>query len=410
MANSEPQGGAAAADFESLARQYWNAWGDALRSASPDAGAQGAQALQDAIGRWARMAQGQAQPGAADDVVGRLDAQARQWYAQMQQVAAQFAGRDGSAADVVDAWKRALGAAGVNPFPEMFRSMRGPGLHDFEHWMEQAAPLLRAWRAQGSDLLDLPTFGFAREHQERWQRLVQAQLELQQRTEAYNALMLKASQQAYALLERRLAEREQPGLQIESPRALFDLWIEAAEEAYAEVALSPEFRDAYGHLVNAQMRVRGAVQREVEQLCRLFDMPTRSELDGAHRKIVELERQVRRLRDAVVPSSSASPEAVPPRKPAGAAKAGKPRKSAARSSRPAAAKRTAKAAPGKPAAREAPPQAAGAGRRVTTRPSQGDASSPARRAAGRAKRSASAVTGKPSSRSAAMKKTTRSKR
>ncbi|MEZ0470356.1 class III poly(R)-hydroxyalkanoic acid synthase subunit PhaE [Luteimonas salinilitoris] len=410
MANSEPQGGAAA-DFESLARQYWNAWGDALRSASPDAGAQGAQALQDAIGRWARMAQEQEQPGAADVVVARFDAQARQWYAQMQQVAAQFAGRDGSAADVVDAWKRALGAAGVNPFPEMFRSMRGPGLHDFEHWMEQVAPLLQAWRAQGSDLLELPAFGFAREHQERWQRLAQAQVELQQRTEAYNALMLKASQQAYAILERRLAEREQPGLQIESPRALFDLWVDAAEEAYAEVALSPEFREAYGDLVNAQMRVRGVVQREVEQLCRQFDMPTRSELDGAHRKIVELERQVRRLRDAVVSSTVASPEAAAVRKPAKAAKAGKPRKSAARSGQPAAVKRNAKTTTSKPvAARKTPSRTAGTGQRASKRPPRSNASSPAKRAAGRAKRSASAAAGKASPAPGAVKKAARSKR
>lgn len=389
MANSERQGGAGGADFEALARQYWGAWGDALRGASPDADAPGAQTMQDAVGWWTRMAQGRGQPGAADDVVARFDAQARQWYARMLQVAAQFAGRDGSAADVVEAWKRALGAAGVDPFPEMFRSMRGPGLHDFEHWMEQAAPLLRAWRAQGRDQLDLPTFGFAREHQERWQRLAQAQVELQQRTEAYNALMLKASLRAYDILERRLAEREQPGLQIDSPRALFDLWIDAAEEAYAEVALSPEFREAYGNLVNAQMRVRGAVQREVEQLCRLFDMPTRSELDGAHRKILELERQVRRLRDAVAASTAAPPGAAPARKPAKAAKSA--RAAGASKRQTAGPGRSAKAGRGAKATEKAPAGTAGAGQRAPKRPPRSNSTSPAMRAAGRAKRSAPAA-------------------
>ena len=52
-----------------------------------------------------------------------------------------------------------------------------------------------------------------------------------------------------------------------SARALFDLWIDAAEEAYAQVALSPEFREVYGAYVNAQMRLRNGMPR--------IDLPSR---------------------------------------------------------------------------------------------------------------------------------------
>ena len=82
---------------------------------------------------------------------------------------------------------------------------------------------------------------------------------------------------------------------------MFDLWIDAAEEAYAEIALSPEFRKVYGGLVDAQMRVRSGMQKEVEQMSEKLGMPTRSEVDSAHRKIAELERQLRRMRDARAP-------------------------------------------------------------------------------------------------------------
>src|SRR5690606_3918652 len=90
------------------------------------------------------------------------------------------------------------------------------------------------------------------------------------------------------------------------------------EEAYAGIALSPEFRTVYGELVDAQMRVRAGVQAQVEQVAAMFDMPTRTELDGAHRKIVELERTVRRLRDAIEAGQSngagrATPEPAPRR-------------------------------------------------------------------------------------------------
>jgi len=290
--------------FEKIARQYWNAWGDAMRTGTPGAAPATMPGWQDAIDWWSRMAQG----GNADAnaAVERFNAQARDWYGQMQQVAAQFAGRDAGAADIAAAWKRALGELGGNPFQDMIGAMRGQGAQGFEQWSEAARPYLEAWRKEGSTWLGLPTFGIGREHQQRWQKLAQAQLDYQQQEAAYNALMLRAAQRAYELFEQKLREREQPGKQLTSARALFDLWIDAAEEAYAQMALSPEFRAAYGARVNAQMRLRQAVQGEVERTSALFGMPTRSDLDAAFRKIADLERSLRGLRDQMQATGGAA--------------------------------------------------------------------------------------------------------
>lgn len=302
------------AGFETLARQYWSAWGDAMRTPAPGmAPAPGASfgktpTWQDAVDWWSRMAQGGNVD--ANAAVERFNAQARDWYGQMQQVAAQFAGRDATSADVAAAWKRALGDLGGNPFPDMFRAMRGQGAQGFEQWMDAARPYLDAWRKEGSTWLGMPTFGIGREHQERWQHLAQAQMDYQQHEAAYNALMLQAVQRAYEVFEQKLRDREQPGKQLSSARALFDLWIDAAEDAYAQMALSPEFRAAYGARVNAQMRLRQAVQGEVERTSALFGMPTRSDLDAAFRKIADLERALRTLRDTVQASTAGKPEAV----------------------------------------------------------------------------------------------------
>src|SRR5690606_11089325 len=110
----------------------------------------------------------------------------------MQQVAAQFAGRDHEAGDIAQAWKQALGAAGSNPFPEMQRTMRGQGLAGLDQWVEDAAPWLDAVRSEGMSWLRLPTFGAGREHQERLQALAAAIIEYDEAKSAYNALMLKA--------------------------------------------------------------------------------------------------------------------------------------------------------------------------------------------------------------------------
>ena len=340
-------------DFETLARRYWGAWGDAMRSAAPGAAqATPTQPWHDAVDWWSKFAHGGRQE--ADDVVSRFNQQARHWFGQMQQVAAQHAGRDAGAGEVARAWKEALGAAGENPFPEMFRAMRGQGQQGLEQWMEDASPYLDAWRRESTSWLQVPTFGLGREHQERVQKLAQAQMDYQHQNSAYNALMMKAAQSAYEIFEQKLAERSEPGKQIGSARALFDLWIDAAEEAYARIALSPEFRAVYGKLVNAQMRLRSGIQREVEQMSAMFGMPTRTEVDGAYRKIAELERSVRRLRDAAE-AKSESP-AREPRAAAAKPNTGGKASTKAKGSAP-------KVAPAKPAPPAAPKPAASSTRK-----------------------------------------------
>ncbi|WP_202844709.1 class III poly(R)-hydroxyalkanoic acid synthase subunit PhaE [Luteimonas saliphila] len=339
-------GPASTDEFERLARQYWGAWGDALRSAAPGSGQSGAHAWQDAIDWWTRYAHGGR--SGMNDALERFNVQARDWYGRMQQVAAQFAGRDSSARDVAAAWKQALGASGMNPFPEMFRSMRGQGMRGLDQWVEDASPWLDAMRGEGMFWLRLPAFGAGREQQERLQQLAQALAEYDESNSAYGALMLKASQLAFERFEDRLVEHEEPGRQIESPRALFDLWIDSAEEAYAEIALSPEFREVYARLVDAQMRVRGGVQRQVEQASAMLGMPTRTEIDAAHRKIVDLERTLRRLRDAIEGSSATRPG--DDGRPAAAAQTARPAKTATKGRKAGAGAR--------PAAQSAAPQGA----------------------------------------------------
>jgi polyhydroxyalkanoate synthase subunit PhaE len=205
----------------------------------------------------------------------------------------------------------------------MFKAMQGPGAQGFDRWTESAKPFLDAWRREGKTILGMPAFGSGREQQERLQKLMQAQLDFQQREGAYNALMMKALQRAYGVFQDKLAEREEPGRQLTSARALFDLWIDAAEEAYAQVALSPEFREVYGAYVNAQMRLRNGMQGEIEQVCAAMGMPTRTEVDAAHRKIAELERVLRRMRDAGESAGNAAnsePRASADAKPAAARK------------------------------------------------------------------------------------------
>lgn len=323
-------------DFESVAQQYWSLWGDALRQAgaTPTMSMPGAApGWQQTVDWWSKLVPG-GQPQ-VDEAVGRFQRQASQWFGQMQQVAAQFTGRDHDATDIGRAWRSALGMAeptpAQNPFADIFRSMQG-GAHGLDGWMQQMRPWLDNLQRDGDRWMHLPTFGLSREHQERWQQLAQAYKDYQHQVGQYDQLMLQVAQDAFARFERKLEEHAEPGRQLQNARALFDLWIDAAEEAYAQVAMSDDFRHAYGGLANAQARLRLGVQREVEQVCTQFGMPTRTEVDSAHRKIVELERTLRKLTRAQTAPARRAPapraatpvetpvvaEATPPSEPAAA--------------------------------------------------------------------------------------------
>lgn len=265
------------------------------------------QAAPDPFAWWR-----QAQPPATPDPM----ALASQWLAQVQQLAARFSGRDASAADITRAWRELVGE---NPFASMAAASAF-----------MPASLFAGGQQRGP--FDMPAFGYAREHQERLQDFAKALAGFQEASQAFQAIVAEAGRDAFARFESLLERRAADGAPVETARALFDLWIDAAEDAYADIALGERFQQAFGDYVNAQTRVRAAMQKEVELAGAQWGIPGREEVDAAHRKIAELQREVRRLRETVDAMRSDAPkaDAADP-----AADAPKASKKAARARKPA---------------------------------------------------------------------------
>lgn len=113
---------------QALARQYFSAWGDALRHAAVPPGGDPTGA---APGTWQQTIEGWAQlmsnPGnrQSEDAVHRFREQAGGWYGTMQQVAARFAGQDSSSADIAQAWREAVEGQGDGLLKWMLQGARG---------------------------------------------------------------------------------------------------------------------------------------------------------------------------------------------------------------------------------------------------------------------------------------------
>lgn len=297
--------------------------GNVSGSSTPDWMKQWQALSQQSLGAWSEAARGFAgQPRPADgfeqgtqffaprdgaqaQTIERFVDGARSYVAMMQALLAGAGGAGGGTPAWADALRQAFagngGAAFVHPLAQQWQP---PSMDAFG----SLANLFRAPAAAPGDTAELktwlrmPAFGLLREHQEHQQKTALAWVEYQEQLARYNTQMLEAARRGFEIFEGKLSEREQPGRQIESLRALYDLWVDAAEEGYAEIALSPEFQEIYGELTNAQMRMRSQIQQEVERLSVDLGMPTRSELDTIGKRLQEVRRELRALRggDALI--------------------------------------------------------------------------------------------------------------
>lgn len=295
-------------DFEADMRRYWDAWAQGLNG--PAAAGATDFPWRESIAQWTRLVTTDSAPD-VQELGGRFQHQAGDWFGTMQQIAARFAGRDTSAAEVAGAWREAVQGQGDDLLRWMLGAARGGNALNDQPWVRDFARAAQS--GFGGEWLDAPTFGPAREHQARWQALLKKQRDYQARAEAYVDVIRAVLDDAFKRFEQKLGEHESPGSQLTSARAMFDLWIDAAEEAYGQMALSEDFQRIYADLANAQMRLRAASQSELERACEAMGVPTRTEMDAAHRRIAELERQVRRLLTAAgkVAPATATPKPAP---------------------------------------------------------------------------------------------------
>jgi len=282
-------------DWQALQKQYWGAWTDATKQSigqPPSATTPWHEGLE----QWSRMF---AESGKQSETAERLMSSAKNYVALMQSMVSAATGKAGGS-DPMQMWSDALrngfNMPGVdaamfnNPMASMLQGIRGEGAHGFTDLAQSFAPFLAQAKQEGMSWLQAPAFGYAREHQEHYQKMMAAFVEYQEAMKKYNALILKSSARSFDIFEGKLAERAEPGRQIDSLRGLYDVWVDAAEEAYAEIALSDEFRKVYGDVVNTQMRVRAQIQAEVERVGVDLGMPTRSELNSVHKRLHEMRR------------------------------------------------------------------------------------------------------------------------
>lgn len=151
----------------------------------------------------------------------------------------------------------------------------------------------------------IPALGYTREYQTVVQRMIDLGMQFQRRYAEFMQQGAEITQRALQAVQKRTTSDMNLA---SSPAALYEAWIDGAEEAYAQAAHSEKFARSLGELCNLLSRFKVERGKLVEAFARHLDLPSRTEVDSLHRQVRELTIA---LRDA---DARAKPSAPKPRK------------------------------------------------------------------------------------------------
>jgi len=179
------------------------------------------------------------------------------------------------------------GWAGAMPF-----AAGSPGVGGFPGFA--GMPGMGAWPGMGASpamagAFSLPALGPAREQQESLQRLAQLGMRYAQAHIQVSAQWNDIIGKALRELGERVAPRLKSGAPPASMKEVYDLWVDSAENVYAQAARAGTFVQAQAELTNATSQLRTAQRELLEEWARQFDLPTRSELNSIHQQLRELK-------------------------------------------------------------------------------------------------------------------------
>jgi class III poly(R)-hydroxyalkanoic acid synthase PhaE subunit len=144
--------------------------------------------------------------------------------------------------------------------------------------------------------LSAPGLGYSREEQGQYQDLIRRginyQNALQEYMKFFSSLGLKSAERMRERLE-KLTDEDKV---IDSARGLYDLWVGACEDVYAEQVMTPEYALLHGKLVNALMALKHRLTTMVDETLGAMNMPTRAELRTLQDRLQETRRENKLLR------------------------------------------------------------------------------------------------------------------
>lgn len=146
-------------------------------------------------------------------------------------------------------------------------------------------------------LLAIPGLGMTRELQDKLQRALQAWTEYQHQSRHYNAVFTRLGKEALDRLQQDIMKKADSGEKISSLKQIYNMWIDANEDVFAEFAFTDEYARLYGDLVNALTAFRRQSNELSDDLLALVNVPTSAGVNTVTRRQHQMRNELRSSRE-----------------------------------------------------------------------------------------------------------------
>ena len=138
-------------------------------------------------------------------------------------------------------------------------------------------------------MLEAPGVGYFREPQAKQQKGLQLGLEYQQANQAFNQAFLRVATESIQAFQARILKVDADSAP-KSLREIYDLWIDISEEHYAEFAMSEEYQELYGDMVNRLMVMKKHYSEIADDTLRAMNLPNTREVDTMQERLQQVRR------------------------------------------------------------------------------------------------------------------------
>lgn len=194
------------------------------------------------------------------------------------------------------------------PYLEAFTQMPGSvsGMMAGGETSELSKLYWAAYEDTFGRLVSMPGFGITRELQQKLLAGFGAFTALRRASVDYQLALSSAWEKIYEQVLHDMMQRSQQGNPITSLNELVRVWTTAADQGLEQVFRSDSYLEAQRNFVNAAMNYRLREREIYETFAEVSNIPTRTEVDEAHRNIYELRREVRALKKQLASMQASS--------------------------------------------------------------------------------------------------------
>jgi polyhydroxyalkanoate synthase subunit PhaE len=151
-------------------------------------------------------------------------------------------------------------------------------------------------------VLQSPSLGYTREFNNKLFKSFDAWINFSKASVDYQLVLLDVWLKASEELMRELASSKEKGETVQDWQQLLQVWSRVFDRVFAQTFRAENALKVQGNFLNSAVTYRLYQQQLMEVFLKMYDLPTRSEVDEIHRSIYELRKDIKSLKKSLAQS------------------------------------------------------------------------------------------------------------